>query len=62
MMFRTLFPNSGIWIQSSGATGYVSSEICFSKIFERHWIEFKIQDGKEFHQLLRVVSNTLRQS
>jgi len=26
-----------IWMQGSGATGYVASEICFSKIFEKHF-------------------------
>ena len=45
---RSFFPNSRIWIQGSGAIGYVAKGICFSKIFEGHLTKFKMDPQLEF--------------
>jgi len=44
-MFWILLSKLEIWAQDSGATGYVAKGICFSKIFEKHLVKFKFQDG-----------------
>jgi len=45
MMSLRHFSKSEIWAQGSGATGHMAKGICFSKIFEKHLIKFKNQDG-----------------